>query len=257
MGTAVRNPDVPVAGDPLLELVDVHAGYDGQDVLKGLNLRVGEREVVCVIGPNGAGKSTLFSTIYGFLPVRQGQIRFRGRDVTGSAPRHMLELGMTIVPQQRSLFPQMTVDENLEMGMYTERDRRRVRERKRFILDLFPELADKVGREARKMSGGEQRMLEIGRALMWEPRLLLLDEPSAGLAPRISSVVLETVQRLNRELGLTVLMIEQNLHQGLRVSDRGYVLDWGRVRYAGSGAELLADPGVQQVFLGGSRWESP
>jgi ABC-type branched-subunit amino acid transport system ATPase component len=242
---------------PLLELIDLHAGYDGQDVVRGLDLRVDEREVVCVIGPNGAGKSTLFAAVYGFLPIRRGRVKFRGRDITGATPRQMLELGITIVPQQRSLFPQMTVDENLEMGMYIERDRRRVRERKRFVIDLFPELGDKVDQEARKMSGGEQRMLEIGRALMWEPRLLLLDEPSAGLAPRISAMVLETVLRLNEKLGLTVLMIEQNVRQGLRISDQGYVIEWGRVSHSGTGAELLHDPNVQQAFLGGSRWQSP
>jgi ABC-type branched-subunit amino acid transport system ATPase component len=240
---------------PVLELVDLHARYGGPDVVKALDLQVGESEIVCVIGPNGAGKSTLFSAVYGFLPVRRGRVRFRGRDITGSKPRAMVELGITIVPQQRSLFPQMTVDENLDMGMYVERDRRRVQERKRFVLDLFPELTDKVGQEARKMSGGEQRMLEIGRALMWEPRLLLLDEPSAGLAPKISAAVLDTVLRLNEQLGLTVLMIEQNVRQGLRISDRGYVLEWGEVSYTGTGAELLGDPDVQRAFLGGSRWQ--
>jgi ABC-type branched-subunit amino acid transport system ATPase component len=245
-----------VTGDPLLVLEDLHAGYGGPDVVRGLNLEVGDREVVCVIGPNGAGKSTLFSALYGFLPVRRGRVSFGGRDITGSTPRQMLMQGITIVPQQRSLFPQMTVDENLEMGMYVERDRRRVQRRKRFVLDLFPELADRIGQEARKMSGGEQRMLEIGRALMWEPQLLLLDEPSAGLAPRVSAMVLKTVLRLNEELGLTVLMIEQNVRQGLHISDRGYVLELGSVSHAGSGAELLGDPDVQQAFLGGSRWRS-
>lgn len=257
MGSTVPDPESPVSAGPLLEVSDLHVGYDGEDVLRGLDLSVGEGEVVCVVGPNGAGKSTLFGGIYGFLPVCRGRVRFQGRDVTGSAPRRMLELGITIVPQQRSLFPQMTVDENLEMGMYVCRERGRVRDRKRFVLDLFPELADKVGREARKMSGGEQRMLEIGRALMGEPRLLLLDEPSAGLAPRISAVVLETVQRLNQRLGLTVLMIEQNVHQGLGISDRGYVLQEGRVSHAGTGAELLDDPDVQQALLGAARWRSP
>ncbi len=222
--------------DPLLELEDLHVGYDGPDVLRGLTLKVASGEVVCVIGPNGAGKSTLFSAIYGFLPLRQGRIKLRSIDIAGSTPRDMLQRGMTIVPQQRSLFPQMTVDENLEMGMYLERDRARVRRRKGVILDLFPELADRVDHEARTMSGGEQRMLEIGRALMWEPVLLLLDEPSAGLAPRVSDMVFSTVLRLNKQLGLTVLMIEQNVRQGLRISDRGYVLESGVVTYTGTGA---------------------
>jgi ABC-type branched-subunit amino acid transport system ATPase component len=151
----------------------------------------------------------------------------------------------------------MTVDENLEMGMYLERDRGRVEDRKRFVLDLFPELADKVEREASKMSGGEQRMLEIGRALMWEPSLLLLDEPSAGLAPRVSTLVLDTVRRLNQRLGLTVLMIEQNVYQGLRISDRFYALERGRVSRSGAAAILLEDPTMQRAFLGASRWRTP
>ncbi len=251
--------DPPVTGypNPILELVDLHAGYDGPDVVRGLDLTISQGEVVCVIGPNGAGKSTVFNVIYGFLPVRGGRIRFGGSDITGSSPRQMLRRGITIVPQRRSLFPQMTVDENLEMGMYIERDRRRIRRRKGYVLDLFPELADRTTQEAGTLSGGEQRMLEIGRALMWEPRLLLLDEPSAGLAPRISAKVLETVLRLNQQLGLAVLMIEQNARQGLGISHRGYVLEWGKVSYAGTGGELLHDPDVQRAFLGRSRRRSP
>ena len=161
------------------------------------------------------------------------------------------------MPQQRSLFPAMTVDENLEMGMYLARDQGRTRRRKEYVLDLFPELADKGGRQAQRLSGGEQRMLEIGRALMWEPRLLLLDEPSAGLAPKVSAVVIATVRRLNRSLGLSVLMIEQNVHQGLRISDRVYVLEGGQVSHVGRADELLAEPGMRRAFLGGSRWSAP
>jgi ABC-type branched-subunit amino acid transport system ATPase component len=233
------------------------AGYDGADVVRDVDIRVDSGEVVCVIGPNGAGKSTLFAALYGLLPVRRGRVLLAGRDITGSPAAGMLALGVTIVPQQRSLFPQMTVDENLEMGMYLERDRGRVEDRKRFVLDLFPELADKVEREASKMSGGEQRMLEIGRALMWEPSLLLLDEPSAGLAPRVSTLVLDTVRRLNQRLGLTVLMIEQNVYQGLRISDRFYALERGRVSRSGAAAILLEDPTMQRAFLGASRWRTP
>lgn len=246
-----------MSATPLLELEDLHAGYGERDVVRGLDLSVADGEVVCVIGPNGAGKSTLFSALYGLLPDVQGRIRFSGRDISASSPRDLLELGITLVPQQRSLFPAMTVDENLEMGMYLSRDRSRIQQRKEYVLELFPELADKSGRQAQRLSGGEQRMLEIGRALMWEPRLLLLDEPSAGLAPKVSAVVIATVRRLNRSLGLSVLMIEQNVHQGLRVSDRVYVLEGGQVSHVGRASELLAEPGMRQAFLGGSRWSAP
>jgi ABC-type branched-subunit amino acid transport system ATPase component len=237
---------------PVLQLKGLHAGYGGADILKSVDLRVEEREVVCVIGPNGAGKSTVFNVVYGFIPARRGAVLFRGRDVTGSTPRQMLDHGITIVPQHRSLFPQMTVLENLELGMYLERDRQRVRDRISYVLDLFPGLADRARQEAGTMSGGEQRMLEIGRALMWEPRLLLMDEPSAGLAAKISALVLDTVLRLNRQLGLAVLFIEQNARQGLAISHRAYVLESGHVSYTGTGEELLNDPDVQRAFLGGS-----
>jgi ABC-type branched-subunit amino acid transport system ATPase component len=236
---------------PLLELEGINAGYARADVLHAVDLQVREHEVVCIIGPNGAGKSTVFNVIYGFVPVRAGRIRFRGEDVTGSSPRRMLHRGITIVPQQRSLFPQMTVVENLELGMYLVRDRRRVQERIAYVLDLFPDLAPRVKQLVGTMSGGEQRMIEIGRALMWEPQLLLMDEPSAGLAPKISAAVLDTVLRLNQQLGIAVLLIEQNARQGLRVSHRGFVMELGRVTYSDTGAELLKDPKVQRAFLGG------
>ncbi len=243
-------------GPPVLELEGLYAGYDDADVVKGLDLRVDEHEVACVIGPNGAGKSTVFNVIYGFIPVRAGRIRFRGEDITGSSPREMLNRGITIVPQQRSLFPQMTVVENLEMGMYLERDRQLVRQRIDYVLELFPDLAGRVKQEVGTMSGGEQRMIEIGRALMWAPRLLLMDEPSAGLAPKISATVLDTVQRLNQQLGLAVLLIEQNARQGLQISHRGFVMELGTVSHTGTGAELLADPEIRLAFLGGSRLRS-
>jgi branched-chain amino acid transport system ATP-binding protein len=252
----VSMPDVSSSPTPLLELKGLCAGYGDSDVVNSLDLRVEDREIVCVIGPNGAGKSTVFNVIYGFLPVRRGRIRFRGQDVTGASPREMLNHGITIVPQRRSLFPQMTVVENLEMGMYLERDHVRVRARIDFVLDLFPDLAGRARQEAGTMSGGEQRMLEIGRALMWEPQLLLMDEPSAGLAPRIAAVVLETVLNLNQQLGLAVLLIEQNAREGLRISHRGFVLELGSLSYTGTGDELLHNPEVQRAFLGGSRRRS-
>jgi len=237
---------------PLLEVQDIYAGYRPDfDILKGVSLHVKPREIVCVIGPNGAGKSTVFKALYGFVNVRQGRVLFDNRDITGARPQDALKAGITIVPQLRSLFPQMTVYENLEMGMYLERDKARIKRRIDYILDLFPRLAERAKQKAGTMSGGEQRMLEIGRALMWEPKLVLMDEPSAGLAPLITKAIFRGIRRLNREIGLTVLMIEQNARQGLQISDRGYVLDLGQNSYEGSGRELLEDPNVRRAFLGG------
>lgn len=238
-------------GQALLEVEEVYAGYVGYDILKGVGLKVNAGEIVCVIGPNGAGKSTVFKAIYGFVKVRQGHVWFDGQDITHFRPQDMLHAGITIVPQLRSLFPQMTVYENLELGMYLERDKVRIKQRIDYILHLFPRLAERVKQKAGTMSGGEQRMLEIGRALMWEPKLVLMDEPSAGLAPLITKAIFRSVRRLNQEQGLTVLMIEQNARQGLQISHRGYVLELGQNSYSGTGQELLDNPEVRRAFLGG------
>lgn len=237
-------------GQALLQVQDVYAGYQGPDILKGVNLHVNPGEIVCLIGPNGAGKSTVFRAVYGFIRVRLGQVTFDGQDVTGYRPQDMLNAGITIVPQLRSLFPEMTVYENLEMGMYLERDRRIIERRIEYILDLFPRLAERTKQKAGTMSGGEQRMLEIGRALMWQPKLMLVDEPSAGLAPVVSKVIFSNVLSLNRELGLTVLMIEQNVRQGLQISDRGYVLELGKNSHEGTGQELLDNSEVRRAIMG-------
>jgi ABC-type branched-subunit amino acid transport system ATPase component len=235
----------------LLEVKDLYAGYQKLDILQGVNLHVKDSEIVCVIGPNGAGKSTVFKAIYGFINIRKGRVLFEGQDITDYRPQQLLKAGISIVPQLRSVFPQMTVLENLEMGMYLERDETRVRQRIREIFDLFPRLAERAKQNAGTMSGGEQRMLEIGRALMTNPRLLLMDEPSAGLAPVITEIIFEQISHLNKELGLTVLMIEQNARQGLEISDRGYVLQLGVNSYEGPSQELLNDPEVRRAFLGG------
>lgn len=239
-------------GRPLLEVQDIYSGYQPDfDILKGVSLHVKPGEIVCVIGPNGAGKSTVFKALYGFLTVRQGRVLFDDRDITNIRPQEALKAGITIVPQLRSVFPDMTVAENLEMGMYLERDKKRIKRRIAYILDLFPRLAERENQKAGTMSGGEQRMLEIGRALMWEPKLVLMDEPSAGLAPLITKMIFQGINRLNKEIGLTVLMIEQNARQGLEISDRGYVLELGQNSYEGTGKELLHNEEVRQAFLGG------
>ena len=240
------------AGRPLLEVLDVSAGYYvGHNVINHVTLEVAEGEIVCVIGPNGAGKSTVFRAVYGLAEVRSGQVLCDGRDITNIAPQDALRTArMAMVPQLRSIFPQMTVYENLELGMYVERDKTRVRERIDYVYGLFPRLAERSRQAAGTMSGGEQRMLDIGRALMQEPRLVLMDEPSAGLAPIVTRQVFEAIRWLNHEIGLTVLMIEQNARQGLEASHRGYVLEMGRNSYQGPARELLADPEVRRAFLG-------
>ena len=239
-------------GRPLLELRAVCAGYfAGHDIISDVDLEVARGEIVCVIGPNGAGKSTVFKAIYGLAQVSSGQILCDGRDITNIAPQDALRTaGIAIVPQLRSVFPQMTVHENLELGMYVERDKERIRERIDYVYGLFPRLAERSRQATGTMSGGEQRMLEIGRSLMHEPRVVLMDEPSAGLAPIVTHLVFDAIRRLNREIGLTVLMIEQNARQGLEASHRGYVLEMGRNTYQGPAPELLADPRVRLSFLG-------
>ena len=240
------------AGRPLLEVLDMSAGYyAGHDVVRHINLEVAEGEIVCVIGPNGAGKSTVFRAIYGLAEVRSGRVLCDGVDITNVAPQDALRTArMAMVPQLRSVFPQMTVYENLELGMYLERDKARVRDRIEYVYGVFPRLARRSRQAAGTMSGGEQRMLEIGRALMQEPRLVLMDEPSAGLAPIVTRQVFEAIRQLNREIGLTVLMIEQNARQGLEASHRGYVLELGRNSHQGPAEELLSDPEVRRAFLG-------
>ncbi len=235
----------------LLDVQDLYAGYQKMDILKGINLQVKPGEIVCVIGPNGAGKSTVFKAVYGFIEIRKGRTLFDGNDVTTYRPQEMLRAGVSMVPQLRSIFPQMTVLENLEMGMYLEKNKARVAERIKEIFELFPRLAERERQIAGTMSGGEQRMLEIGRALMYRPKLLLMDEPSAGLAPLITKMIFGQIEHLNRELGLTVLMIEQNARKGLEISDRGYVLQLGKNSYEGPSQELLDNPEVRRAFLGG------
>ncbi len=193
----------------------------------------------------------MFKAIYGLAAVTSGQVLCDGQDITRVAPEDMLRTaGIAMVPQLRSVFSQMTVHENLELGMYVEPDKARIRERIEYVYSLFPRLAERAGQAAGTMSGGEQRMLEIGRSLMHEPRLVLMDEPSAGLAPIITRQVMESIRRFNREIGLTVLMIEQNARQGLEASHRGYVLESGRNSYQGPSQDLLADPHVRRAFLG-------
>ncbi len=219
--------------------------------LDNVSLEVERGSFTVLLGPNGAGKSTVFKAIYGFLKVRKGKVIFDGKDITKNSPQMNLRAGISNVPQLRSVFPQMTVWENLEMGMYIERNKKRIAERIDYVLALFPRLAERRDQMAGTMSGGEQRMLEIGRSLMLEPKLLLMDEPSAGLAPVITRAIFKNIRRLNEEIGLTILMIEQNARQGLEISDRGYVLELGQNSYEDTGQNLLNNAEVRRAFLGG------
>ncbi len=242
----------PPSPNALLRVRDLDAGYGKIMILNDVNMDVHEGEIVCVIGPNGAGKSTVFKAVYGFLKPRSGHIFFGNADITGLEPDTVLKHGITYVPQGRSTFPQMTVYENLELGMFLIRDKPRLQRAMERIFEMFPRLAERRTQLAGTMSGGEQRMLEIGRALMMEPRMLMLDEPSAGLAPLISKQVFSNVRRLNENYGLTIFMVEQNARQGLEVSHRGYVLELGRNRYEGTGQALINSTQVQRMYLGGA-----
>jgi ABC-type branched-subunit amino acid transport system ATPase component len=238
------------ANSPLLSAEEVVAGYGKMEILHGVTLEVRAGEMVSVIGPNGAGKSTAFKTIVGLLHPRSGRVLFDGRDITGLRPDQVLRLGLAYVPQGRIVFPQMTVLENLEMGAYIESDKGKVREALERVYSLFPILAERRSQKAGTMSGGEQQMVAIARALMTTPRLILLDEPSLGLSPKFVTLIFEKLVEMKRN-GYTMMVVEQNAAKALSVADRGYVLELGQNRFEGTGSSLLADPEVKRLYLGG------
>jgi ABC-type branched-subunit amino acid transport system ATPase component len=233
----------------LLELHEVVAGYEEVEVLRGVSLAVRAGEVVCIIGANGAGKSTLLRTVFGMVRPRGGSIRFAGEEVAGRPSTEVLRRGIGYVPQGRCNFPAMSVEENLEMGAYLRRDMR-IRTDIEAVLTRFPVLAAKRRDPAGTLSGGQQQILEMAIALLLHPRLLMIDEPSLGLDPRMVEVVFDTILAINRE-GTTILMVEQNAKKALSVSHRGFVLELGRNRFEGTGDELLHDPDVREHYLGG------
>jgi ABC-type branched-subunit amino acid transport system ATPase component len=220
------------------------------EILHGVNLEVRRGEMVCIIGPNGAGKSTAFKTIVGLLRPRAGRVVFDGQEITGLRPDQVLRLGLAYVPQGRIVFPQMTVLENLEMGAYIENDAARVQAALERVYALFPILSERREQKAGTMSGGEQQMVAIARALMTTPKLILLDEPSLGLSPKFVTLIYEKLTDMKRA-GYTMMVVEQNAAKALSVTDRGYVLELGRNRFEGSGQSLLADPEVKRLYLGG------
>ncbi len=240
-----------MAGDGLLLEADgIHAGYGKLEILHGVSLHVHPQEMVSVIGPNGAGKSTAFKTIVGLLHPKSGRVLFDGRDITGLRPYEVLRLGLAYVPQGRIVFPEMTVLENLEMGAYIENNPRRVTEALQRVYSLFPILEERKRQIAGSLSGGEQQMVAIGRALMTTPKLILLDEPSLGLSPKFVTLIYDKLSEMKRA-GYTMMVVEQNAAKALSVADRGYVLELGQNRFEGTGQALLNDPEVKRLYLGG------
>lgn len=240
-----------MATDPLLAVSDVYAGYGRYDVLQGVSLEVRRGEIVAIIGPNGAGKSTVLKTIYGFLRPRKGEVRFDGKPITAAEPDRMSRRGLTYVPQGRSVFPQMTVWENLELGAFIRGDTAQVRADMDRLAEQFPMLREHRRRLAGALSGGQQQLLEMARGLMVKPKLMLIDEPSIGLSPKLVGIVFDTIGRL-RALGTTILMVEQNARRALEIADRGYVLELGQNRFEGAGRELLNREDVKRLYLGAS-----
>ena len=237
-----------MASDTLLEATEIVAGYVPEvNILNGLDLTLMPGEFVGIIGPNGAGKSTFLKAVLGLVPVRSGEVRFEGDDITGHQAHQLVQRGVGFVPQTRNVFPSLTVTENLEMGVYLQPAR--FREQVEYVYSLFPRLSQRSSQRAGSLSGGERQMVAMGRALMLSPKLLLLDEPSAGLSPMLQDQVFLQCKQINAT-GVAILMVEQNARRCLQVCDRGYVLDQGRNAYTGSGRELLGDPKVIELYLG-------
>ncbi|MBI2504397.1 MAG: ABC transporter ATP-binding protein [Candidatus Latescibacteria bacterium] len=233
----------------LLELREVRAGYGALEVLKGISLRVEEGEIVTLIGANGAGKSTTLMTISGLLRVRAGEVLYAGVSLRRLPPHQIVALGLCQVPEGRRVFAELSVLENLEMGAYTRRDREGMAGDLEKVCELFPRLRERAAQKAGTLSGGEQQMLAIGRALMARPRLLLLDEPSLGLAPFLVHRIFEVIRQLNAR-GTTILLVEQNANEALQIAHRGYVMETGRIALEDEAASLLRNPQVREAYLG-------
>jgi len=233
----------------LLEVEGIEAGYGPIRALDGVSVAVDEAEIVAIIGANGAGKTTLLMTISGVVPARSGEVRFAGRRITGLAPHEIVRLGIGHAPEGRRIFPRLTVRENLELGGFAQEDGARVKRDIDEACGLFPVLGERMGQFGGTLSGGEQQMLALARALVGRPRLLLLDEPSLGLAPLIVARIFDVIAGLTAR-GIAVVLVEQNARAALRLATRGYVLETGRVTLTGSGPDLAADPRVRDAYLG-------
>ncbi|MGD2066578.1 MAG: ABC transporter ATP-binding protein [Candidatus Bathyarchaeota archaeon] len=233
----------------MLEIENVSAGYGLIQILWDVSFKIKEKEIVSIIGPNGAGKTTLVKTIMGLLPAKSGTITFKGEHIENLPPYEIVKKKISLIPEGRDIFPKLTVEENILLGAYTLKDKQQVKESQERIYQIFPVLHKKEKVLAQTLSGGEQQMLVIGRSLMSNPELLILDEPSLGLAPIIVAKVLDTLRQINEE-GVAILLVEQNIRDSLNVADRGYVLEEGKIIIEGEGRELLSNDHIIEVYLG-------
>jgi len=238
------------ASEPLLVLDRIFAGYGKMTILNGTTARVRRGAITTMIGPNGAGKSTIFKTIFGLLPVRSGTVAFDGRNITNFSPRQVLDAGVAYIPQGRNIFPELSVRHNLELGGVTLCDQAGLASRMDAIMQRFPMLKEKADTQASTLSGGQQKILEVARGLLLDPKLILIDEPSIGLSPLMVQEVFAILKGL-RDKGVTILLIEQNAKQALQISDYGLVLEQGQTRIEDTAPKILADPRIAQLFLGG------
>ncbi|MBT3361075.1 MAG: ABC transporter ATP-binding protein [Rhodospirillales bacterium] len=234
----------------MLNLVDVHAGYGAIPVLRDVNIEVNEGEIITLIGANGAGKTTTLMAVCGLVRARSGDILLEGESICGLPTNRIVEMGVCQVPEGRLIFPDLTVTENLDMGAFMRRDRKGIHADIDHVFDLFPILADRRHQAGGTLSGGEQQMLAISRAIMARPRLLLLDEPSLGLAPLVIRQIFDIIVKINRESGTTIFLVEQNANQALKIADRGYVMENGVITLTDAAADLLANEDVKKAYLG-------
>jgi len=235
----------------MLSIKDLHTFYGKIHALKGVDLEIEQGEIVTLVGSNGAGKSTLLASITGIVPAAQGSITFQGKSIFNLPPHKIVELGISMSPEGREIFPALTVQENLRLGAYTRRDREGITRAYQRVYALFPRLKERIGQTAGTLSGGEQQMLAIGRALMTEPKLLMFDEPSMGLAPLVVKDIFSLIHRIRDEMNMTILLVEQNAKQALKMADRGYILETGEISMTGPASDLLASDHVRAAYLGG------
>lgn len=235
----------------LLKLHNIYAGYDGSDVLKAVSIEVEQGTTTCIVGPNGAGKSTVLRVISGLLKPRLGEVTFDNRSLVGLPPRQILALGIVQVPQSHSLFPSMTVQQNVRLGAYTIHDRALVERRLHEVEEMFPVVKARANEKAGNLSGGQQRLVEFARCLMLDPRVILLDEPSMGLDPKTFKQVVETIKVMQGS-GRTILLVEQNARTGLSIADNGVVMESGQIRLVGSHHDILNNPEIGRLYLGGT-----
>ncbi len=234
----------------MLSIKDLNTYYGNIHALKGINMEIGQGEIVSLIGSNGAGKTTTLGSIAGLIPARSGSVIFKGQDITNVPAHNLVKLGISLSPEGREVFPALSVQENLRLGAYIKTDKAKIKESFERVYDLFPRLRERINQSAGTLSGGEQQMLAIGRALMCEPELLLLDEPSLGLAPNLVLMIFELIESINKKHGTTILLIEQNANMALSISHRAYVLETGRISMFGKACDLANDPRVKKAYLG-------